>query len=109
MPRFLLRTQDAATDWSMKGKSGSEHYDGPALMRVLMSHVIPYFAAGMEEGSRQYVRLAADPSLVNVSGMYFVSGKEKNQSSSALSLDPAVQGRIDDAAEAWASAFLGGQ
>ena len=41
-----------------------------------MNHVIPFFVAvGMERGSEQYVRLAADPELANVSGMYFVSGK----------------------------------
>jgi hypothetical protein len=79
-------------------------------VRILMSHVIPFFvAAGMERGSQQYVRLAADPSLVNVSGRYFVSGQEKQQSSSPLTLDPAVQRRIDDAAEAWAAPFLCGR
>jgi NAD(P)-dependent dehydrogenase (short-subunit alcohol dehydrogenase family) len=94
----------------VKGKSGSEHFEGPAPMGVLMSHVIPFFvAAGMEKGSQQYVRLAADPALASVSGMYFVSGKEKKQSSSPLSLDPAVQQRIVDAAEAWAAPFLRGR
>jgi len=79
-------------------------------MGILMSHVIPFFAAaGMRRGSQQYVRLAADPALVGVSGTYFVSGKEKKQSSSPLSLDPAVQQRIDDAAEAWATPFLPGR
>ena len=69
-----------------------------------MSDVIPFFvAAGMERGSEQYVRLAADPALVQVSGMYFVSGKEKKEGSSPLSLDPVVQQRINDAAEAWAA------
>jgi hypothetical protein len=72
-----------------------------------MSTVIPFFvAAGMERGSAQYVRLAADPALGNVSGTYFVSGKEKKGGSSPLSLDPAVQKRINDAAEAWAAPFL---
>src|SRR5207244_2581731 len=56
--------------------------------------------------SEQYVRLATDPALAKVSGMYFVCGKEKPEGSSALSLDPAVQERIDDAAEAWAAPFL---
>jgi NAD(P)-dependent dehydrogenase (short-subunit alcohol dehydrogenase family) len=94
----------------VKGKSGSEYFEGPALMRVLMSHVIPFFvAAGMEKGSKQYVRLAADPALTTVSGTYFVSGKEKQQGSSPLSLDPAAQERIDDAAEAWAAPFLHGR
>jgi NAD(P)-dependent dehydrogenase (short-subunit alcohol dehydrogenase family) len=93
----------------VKGKSGSEYFEGPAVMAVLMSHVIPFFvAAGMERGSRQYVRLAADPALATVSGTYFVSGKEKNEGSSPLSLDPAVQKRIDDAAEVWAAPFLRG-
>ena len=87
-----------------------EQYQGPAPMRILMSHVIPFFAAAeMQRGSQQYVRLAADPALATVSGTYFVSGKEKNQSSSPLSLDPTVQKRIDDAAEAWAAPFLRGQ
>jgi NAD(P)-dependent dehydrogenase (short-subunit alcohol dehydrogenase family) len=94
----------------VKGKSGSEHFEGPALMGVLMSHVIPFFAAaGMQRGSQQYVCLAADPALVSVSGMYFVSGKEQKEGSSPLSLDPAVQKRIDDAAEAWATPFLRGR
>ena len=91
----------------VKGKSGSEHFEGPALIGILMSHVIPFFvAAGMERGSGQYVRLAADPALATVSGRYFVSGKEKKQGSSPLSFDPAAQQRIDDAAEAWAGPFL---
>ena len=94
----------------VKGKSGSEHFEGPALMGVLMSHVIPFFAAaGMHRGSRQYVRLAADPALATVSGTYFVSGKEKKEGSSPLSLDPAMQQRINDAAEAWATPFLRGR
>jgi hypothetical protein len=94
----------------VKGKSGSEHFEGPALMGVLMSHVVPFFAAaGMEKGSRQYVRLAADPTLATVSGMYFVRGREKKQGSSPLSLDPAIQQRIDDATEAWATPFLPGR
>jgi NAD(P)-dependent dehydrogenase (short-subunit alcohol dehydrogenase family) len=90
----------------VKGQMG-EQYQGPALMGVLMSHVIPFFAAaGTERGSQQYVRLAADPSLATVSGTYFVSGKESKEGSPPLSLDPAVQKRIDDAAEAWATPFL---
>jgi NAD(P)-dependent dehydrogenase (short-subunit alcohol dehydrogenase family) len=91
----------------VKGRSGSEHFEGPALTGVLMSHVIPFFvAAGMQRGSQQYVRLAADPALATVSGTYFMSGEERKEGSSALSLDPAVQTRIDDAAEAWATSFL---
>ena len=94
----------------VKGKSGSEHFEGPPLMGVLMSHVIPFFAAaGMQRGSQQYVRLAADPALATVSGRYFLKGKEKKQGSSPLSLDPAIQQRIADAAEAWATQFLHGQ
>jgi retinol dehydrogenase 14 len=94
----------------VKGKSGSEHFDGPPLMGVLMSHVIPFFAAaGMEKGSQQYVRLAADPALAAVSGRYFVRGREKKPGSSPLSLDLAIQQRIDDAAEAWAAPFLPGR
>jgi len=90
----------------VKGQMG-EQYQGPALMGALMSHVIPFFAAaGMEKGSQQYVRLAADPTLAAVSGRYFVKGEEKKQGSSPLSLDPAIQQRIDDAAEAWAAPFL---
>ena len=84
-----------------------EQFEGPALTGVLMSHVIPFFVAtGMQRGSQQYVRLAADPALANVSGTYFVRGKEKRAGSSPLSLDPAIQQRIDDAAEAWATPFL---
>ena len=72
-----------------------------------MNHVIPFFVAvGMERGAEQYVRLAADPELASVSGMYFVSGKEKKGGSSPLSFDPAVQKRIDEAAEAWTERFL---
>jgi NAD(P)-dependent dehydrogenase (short-subunit alcohol dehydrogenase family) len=91
----------------VQGKSGSEHYEGPAPMRILMGHVIPFFvAAGMQRGAQQYVRLAADPALATVSGTYFVSGKERKEGTSPPSLDPAVQKRIDDAAEAWAAPFL---
>jgi NAD(P)-dependent dehydrogenase (short-subunit alcohol dehydrogenase family) len=90
----------------VKGQMG-ELYQGPALVGVLMSHVIPYFAAaGIQKGSQQYVRLAADPTLATVSGRYFVKGEEKKQGSSPLSLDPAIQQRINDAAEAWATPFL---
>ena len=93
----------------VKGQMG-EQYQGLALMGVLMSHVIPFLvAAGMQRGSQQYVRLAADPALANVTGTYFVSGKEKKQDSSLISLDPAVQKRIDDAAEVWAAPFLPGR
>ena len=78
-------------------------------MGILMSHVIPFFvAAGMEKGSQQYVRLAADPALATMSGAYFVSAKEKKQGNSTLTLDPAVQQRIDDAAEALARLPLSG-
>jgi hypothetical protein len=38
--------------------------------------------------------------------MYFVSGKERKEGSSPLTLDPAVQKRINGAAEAWATPFL---
>ena len=91
----------------MKGNSGSEHFQGPPVTGILMSHVIPFFvAAGMQRGSAQYVRLAADPALATVSGTYFVSGQEKKERSSPLSLNPAVQKRINAAAEAWATPFL---
>jgi NAD(P)-dependent dehydrogenase (short-subunit alcohol dehydrogenase family) len=94
----------------VKGKSGSEHFEGPAPMRILMSHVIPFFvAAGTQKGSQQYVRLAADPALASVSGIYFIRGKEKEQGSSPLALDPAAQKRIDDAADEWAAPFLRGR
>jgi NAD(P)-dependent dehydrogenase (short-subunit alcohol dehydrogenase family) len=87
-----------------------EQFEGPALMNFLMSHLIPFFAAaGMERGSHQYVRLAADPSLATVSGTYFVSGKERKKGSSPLSGDPAVRQRINDTAEAWANPFLRGR
>jgi hypothetical protein len=56
-----------------------------------MNHVIPFFVAvGMRRGSEQYIRLAAYPTLEDVSGMYFVSGKEKQEGSPPLSLDPVV-------------------
>jgi NAD(P)-dependent dehydrogenase (short-subunit alcohol dehydrogenase family) len=90
----------------VKGELG-EQFEGPWPIRVLMNHVFPFFVAvGMKRGSEQYVRLAADPELATVSGMYFVSGKEKKEGSSPLSLDPTVQKRIVDAAEAWATPFL---
>jgi NAD(P)-dependent dehydrogenase (short-subunit alcohol dehydrogenase family) len=90
----------------VKGEFG-EHFEGPAPIRLMMNRVIPFFAAvGTERGSQQYVRLAADPTLVQVSGRYFVSGKEKPEGSSPLSLDPVVQQGINDAAEAWAAPFL---
>jgi NAD(P)-dependent dehydrogenase (short-subunit alcohol dehydrogenase family) len=91
----------------VKGKSGSEQYEGPAVMDILMSHIIPFFiAAGMEKGSRQYVRLAADPALANVSGAYFVRGEPKDTSGSPLTHDAAIQSLIDEAAEAWAAPYL---
>ena len=90
----------------VKGKMG-EQFEGPALTGVLMSHVIPFLAAaGMQRGSQQYVRLAADPTLATVSGRYFVRGKEKEGSSSPLTFDSAIQERIDDAAEAWSTSIL---
>jgi retinol dehydrogenase 14 len=93
----------------VKGEFG-EHFEGPAPIRLMMNHVIPFFAAvGTERGSQQYVRLAADPALMDVSGRYFVSGKEKPEGSSLLSLDPVVQQCINDAAEAWAAPFLRGR
>ena len=101
-------TANALDPGIVKGQMG-EQYQGPALIGVLMSRVIPFFAAaGMQRGAAQYVRLAADPTLATVSGNYFVSGKEKKQGSSPLSFDPAVQKRIYDAAEEWATPFLHG-
>jgi hypothetical protein len=76
-------------------------------MRVLMNHVFPFFlAVGKERGSKQYVRLAADPRLEQVSGAYFISGKEKKEGGSPLSLDPAVQKLVNEVAETWAEPFL---
>jgi NAD(P)-dependent dehydrogenase (short-subunit alcohol dehydrogenase family) len=90
----------------VKGQFG-EQYEGPGPMRILMNRVFPFFiAAATEEGAEQYVRLAAGPELASASGRYFVRGKEKQDDSSALSLDLAVQKRIDDAAQAWAAPFL---
>jgi NAD(P)-dependent dehydrogenase (short-subunit alcohol dehydrogenase family) len=90
----------------VKGEFG-EQFEGPAPIRLMLNHVIPFFAAvGTERAAEQYVRLAADPILVNVSGSYFVSGKEKPEASSPLSLDPVVQKQINDTAEAWAAPFL---
>jgi NAD(P)-dependent dehydrogenase (short-subunit alcohol dehydrogenase family) len=94
-------------DPGMVKSSIGEQFEGPALLGFMMNHVIPFFTAvGMERGSEQYVRLAADPELAGVSGRYFVSGKEKKEGSSPLSQDPAVQNRIEEAAEAWAAPFL---
>jgi NAD(P)-dependent dehydrogenase (short-subunit alcohol dehydrogenase family) len=91
----------------VKGKSGSEQYEGPAVMDIIMSHLIPFFiGAGMVKGSRPYVRLAADPALANVSGAYFVKGEPKDSSGSPLTHDSAIQRRIDQAAEAWAAPYL---
>jgi NAD(P)-dependent dehydrogenase (short-subunit alcohol dehydrogenase family) len=93
----------------VKGEFG-EHFEDPAPIRLLLTRVAPFFVAvGKEQGSEQYVRLAADPTLVQVSGRYFVSGKEKPEGSSPLSLDPVVQTRINDAAEAWAAPFPRGR
>jgi NAD(P)-dependent dehydrogenase (short-subunit alcohol dehydrogenase family) len=84
-----------------------EHFEGPAPLGFMMSRLVPFFAAvDPQRGAEQYVRLAADAALANVSGRYFVSGKEKPGGSSPLSHDPAVQQRIEDAAEAWAAPFL---
>jgi hypothetical protein len=92
----------------VKGEFGDQ-FEGPAPIRLMLTRIAPFFVAvGKERGSEQYVRLAADPTLVNVSGMYFVSGKLKPEGSSPLSLDPVVQKRIDDVAEAWAAPFLRG-
>jgi NAD(P)-dependent dehydrogenase (short-subunit alcohol dehydrogenase family) len=93
----------------VKGQFGDE-FEGPAPIRLMLTRIAPFFVAvGKERGSEQYVRLAADPALVNISGMYFVSGKEKPDGSSPLSLDPVVQRRINEAAEAWAAPFLRGR
>jgi NAD(P)-dependent dehydrogenase (short-subunit alcohol dehydrogenase family) len=91
----------------VKGQSGSEQYEGPALLDLLMSQVIPFFVAkSFDRGSEQYVRLAADPELANVTGMYFVSGKEKDDGGSILARDQSVQGEIEEAANRWAAPFL---
>jgi NAD(P)-dependent dehydrogenase (short-subunit alcohol dehydrogenase family) len=93
----------------VKGEFGDQ-FEGPVPVRLLLTRIAPFFVAvGTERGSEQYVRLAADPTLVGVSGRYFVSGKERPEGSSPLSLDPVVQQRIDDAAEAWAAPFLRGR
>jgi len=55
------------------------------------------------------VRLAADPALAAVSGRYFVRAQETKRGSSPLPLTPAIQQRIDAAAQAWAAPFLRGQ
>ena len=90
----------------VKGAFG-EQFEAPVPIRVMMNHVFPFFLAkGMERGSEQYVRLAADPALENVAGRYFVSGREKKEGGSQLALDPVVQKRIEDAADEWAAPFL---
>jgi NAD(P)-dependent dehydrogenase (short-subunit alcohol dehydrogenase family) len=93
----------------VKGQFGDE-FEGPAPIRLMLTRIAPFFVAvSKERSSEQYVRLATDPTLVQVSGRYFVSGKEKPEGSSPLSLDPAVQQRINDAAEAWVAPFLRGR
>jgi NAD(P)-dependent dehydrogenase (short-subunit alcohol dehydrogenase family) len=90
----------------VKGEIG-EHFEAPLPIRVAMNHVFPFFlAVAKERGSEQYVRLAADPALENVSGAYFVSGKQKSEGGSRLSLDPAVQTVVTDVAETWAEPVL---
>ncbi len=89
----------------VKGEFGAE-LESPIR---LFFRVASLFADPIVRASEQYVRLAADPTLANVSGMYFESGREKPQGSSPLSLDPDVQRRINDSAEAWAAPFLHGR
>jgi NAD(P)-dependent dehydrogenase (short-subunit alcohol dehydrogenase family) len=84
-----------------------ENFEGPGFMNFMMGKLIPFFVAtGTERGSKQYVRLVADPTLAKVSGMYFVSGTEEKDACSPLALDPNMQNRIIDTAEAWAAPFL---
>ena len=84
-----------------------EHFEGPAVMDFMMSRLVPFFvAADPKRAAEYYVRLATDPRLAKVSGMYFVSGKEKPKDCSPLALDRDVRKRIVDAAEAWAAPFL---
>jgi hypothetical protein len=65
-----------------------------------------FVAVRKERGSEQYVRLAADPTLVNVSGTYFVWGKEKKEGGSLRSVDRVVQKLVDGVAETWAAPSL---
>lgn len=84
-----------------------ESWEGSAVMGFMMSTFIPTLAAdSMERGSQQYVRLASDPDLANVSGTYFVRGQEKPEKATSKALDPAVQKQVIDLAEAWAAPFL---
>jgi NAD(P)-dependent dehydrogenase (short-subunit alcohol dehydrogenase family) len=84
-----------------------ENFEGPAVMDFMMSRLVPLFAAiDPRRAAEWYVRLATDPTLTDVTGMYFVSGKEKPDASSALSLDRGIQQTVFDAAEAWAAPFL---
>jgi hypothetical protein len=84
-----------------------ESFEGPAVLGFMMSRLVPFLAAvDPKRGSEQYVRLAEDPALANVSGMYFVSGREKSDGWSQLSLDPVIQRGIVHAAEAWPAPFL---
>jgi len=90
----------------VKGDFG-ENFEGLVVLGFVMSRLVPFFAAAdHERGATQYVRLAEEPALSNVSGRYFVSGREKPDGWSQLSLDPEVQKGIEDAAEAWAAPFL---
>jgi hypothetical protein len=48
-----------------------EQFEGPALIGFMMSRLVPLFAAvDPRRVSEQYVRLATDPALANVSGTY---------------------------------------
>lgn len=86
----------------VKGKFGAE-LESPMAMFFKAASL---FADPMDRASQQYVRLAADPGLAEVSGMYFVSGTERPGDASPLATDPAVQQLVLDTAEAWASPFL---
>lgn len=88
----------------VKGQFGAE-FESPIR---LLFRLAGLFADPIGRASMQYVLLASDPGLASVSGMYFVSGKEKPDGSSSLSRDPDVQQRINDAAEAWAERVLAG-
>ena len=77
-------TANVLDPFSVKAEFGAE-FEGPAPIRLMMNRVVPFLAAvGPERGSEQYVRLAAEPPLINVSGAYFVKGRVRGRAISIL-------------------------
>src|SRR5229473_7054406 len=102
----LMRPGKALSQMGSYQRGGYQRGSYQMLSYQTAKLAVTTWMYGLARRWEQYVRLASDPALASVSGMYFVSGKEKKESSSPLTLDPAVQKRIDDVAEAWAAPFL---